>query len=44
MKETKGSSDPEQLRSKEYSKLRCGEAHFKVLDVAFEYGPGAGDL
>lgn len=34
--ETKGDVDPEQLRGKEYAKIECGKAHFRVLDVAFQ--------
>jgi len=33
--ETKGSTDPGALRGKEYAKIECGKAHFRVLDVPF---------
>jgi len=36
VRETKGTTDFEQLRTSEADKVRCGRQHFKALDVSFE--------
>lgn len=42
--ETKATTDPKKLRESEWAKIRCGEAHFKVLEVGFAYGPSPEDV
>jgi len=44
VRETKSTKDKDKLRASEYDKIRCGEAHFKVLEVGFDYVTSAEEV
>ena len=44
VRETKGTTDPTKLRSSEWSKIRCGKAHFEALGVDFGHVTKAEEL
>ncbi|CAN5204487.1 hypothetical protein BH18GEM1_BH18GEM1_16010 [soil metagenome] len=44
VKETKGTKDPRKLRGRAWAKIECGKAHFKVLEVDFDYATSASEV
>jgi type III restriction enzyme len=44
VRETKSTKDKDQLRDVEYDKIRCGQAHFKILEVDFDYVTSAEEV
>jgi len=44
VRETKGTAEPDELRSKEWAKIKCGKAHFDALEVDFKHVRTASEI
>ena len=44
VRETKSTKKQDKLRTSEWDKIRCGEAHFEALSVDFEHVTSADEV